>query len=142
VNSNDFKELARIRLKEARVLLENGCYDGAYYLCGYAVECALKACIAKQTKRYDFPDKKTVVESYTHDLEKLVSMRLVGMATPLLDLEQETKTDPKFGVNWNIVKDWKEDSRYKKVAEKDARDLYSAIADRQHGVLRCIKKYW
>ena len=30
----------------------------AYYLCGYAVDGRLKACIAKQTRRYDFPDKK------------------------------------------------------------------------------------
>jgi HEPN domain-containing protein len=33
------------------VLLEAGLYAGAYYLAGYAVECALKACIAKKTAR-------------------------------------------------------------------------------------------
>jgi hypothetical protein len=31
------------------------------------VECALKACIAKRTKRHDFPEKKTVMDSHTHD---------------------------------------------------------------------------
>lgn len=39
---------------------------------GYAVECALKACVAKQVRRYDFPDKKLANEAFTHDLEKLV----------------------------------------------------------------------
>jgi len=68
MNRHDLRELALIRLREARVLLKNGNYEGAYYLCGYVVECGLKACIAKQTRRYDFPDKKTVDESYTHDL--------------------------------------------------------------------------
>lgn len=38
--------------------MDQGLYDGAYYLSGYAVEWALKACIAKNVKRYDFPDRK------------------------------------------------------------------------------------
>jgi hypothetical protein len=43
MNRNDLRRLARIRLKEARVLLQAKCFDGAYYLCGYAIECGLKA---------------------------------------------------------------------------------------------------
>jgi HEPN domain-containing protein len=56
MNRYDFQKLARIRLEEAKVLLRHGKYEGCYYLCGYAVEFALKACIAKMTERYDFPD--------------------------------------------------------------------------------------
>ena len=67
----DFQELARIRLKEARLLLRAGCWEGAYYLGGYAVECLLKAFIARKTERHDFPDKERTNQSYTHDLEKL-----------------------------------------------------------------------
>ena len=48
-----------MRVKEAAVLLQNGCPEGAYYLAGYAVECALKACVAKQTREHDFPDRKS-----------------------------------------------------------------------------------
>jgi HEPN domain-containing protein len=61
-------------LKEAKALLDAGLPDGAYYLAGYAVECALKACIAKSTLRYDFPDKTTVDKSYTHSLTQLVGV--------------------------------------------------------------------
>lgn len=60
-----------MRLKKVEVLLNNRQYSGAYYLSGYVVECALKACIARQTRKFDFPDKKTVVGSYTHDLKQL-----------------------------------------------------------------------
>jgi len=74
MNRTDLRNLSALRAKEARVLLDNDCYDGAYYLIGYAVECALKACIAKRTQRYDFPDKRTVNESFTHNLEKLVQV--------------------------------------------------------------------
>jgi HEPN domain-containing protein len=45
----DLQKLAAIRLKEAKLLLAANAPDGAYYLAGYAVECALKACIAKAT---------------------------------------------------------------------------------------------
>ncbi len=74
----DFQELATIRLKEARVLLEARCWEGAYYLGGYVVECALKACIAKQTEQYDFPDKKRVNDSHTHDLQELIRVGQLG----------------------------------------------------------------
>jgi HEPN domain-containing protein len=58
VDRRDFQQLSRIRAREAEALLKLGLSDGAYYLAGYAVECALKACIAKGTRRYEFPDKK------------------------------------------------------------------------------------
>lgn len=137
LNRRILQELARIRLKEARVLLKSGHYDGAYYLCGYVVECSLKACIARHTKKYDFPDKRAVTESYTHDLEKLVQ---IAELSPVL--EQEMKRDPDFADNWGIVKDWNEASRYEKHPRRETEDMYSAIVDRQHGVLRWIRQYW
>ncbi len=57
MNRADFHKLTEIRMKEAKVLLDRKCYERAYYLAGYAVECALKACIAKRTLAYDFPPK-------------------------------------------------------------------------------------
>lgn len=68
VNRKDLQSLARTRLAEAKILLDAGRSDGAYYLAGYAVECALKACIARGTQRHEFPDKKTVDASHTHNL--------------------------------------------------------------------------
>ena len=72
MNRTDFHKLAEIRIKDAKTLLDRRCYGGAFYLAGYAVECALKACIARKTQAYDFPpqDAKTF---YTHDLDMLFS---------------------------------------------------------------------
>lgn len=137
MNRNDLRNLALIRLGEARVLLTSGRYGGAYYLCGYVVECGLKACIAKQTRRHDFPDKKAVNESYTHDLTKLVKVAGLG-----LDLDKEMKSNPGFAVNWSVVKDWSEASRYEKHTKKEAQALYSAVVNRKQGVLRWIKVHW
>lgn len=70
----DFQKLAILRLKEAKILYDNGCYAGAYYLAGYSIECALKACIAKETKKYQFPpDKSFVSKCYSHKFVDLLS---------------------------------------------------------------------
>jgi len=68
LNLQKLKDLAFIRIREANLLLQHNNFDGAYYLAGYTIECALKACIAKQVQQYDFPDLSTVKQSYTHNL--------------------------------------------------------------------------
>jgi hypothetical protein len=39
---SDFEKLMDLRLKEAKLLLDQKDWDGAYYLAGYVVEFALK----------------------------------------------------------------------------------------------------
>jgi hypothetical protein len=73
MDRRDFQELARLRVREATALMKLRLPDGAYYLAGYALECALKACIAKRTRRHEFPDKKRVEASYSHNLAQLVN---------------------------------------------------------------------
>jgi HEPN domain-containing protein len=78
----EFQQLARMRLNDARVLMQGGNVEGAYYLTGLAVECAVKACIAKNTKRHDFPPNQSAIKDiYTHDLGKLV--KAAGLQTAL-----------------------------------------------------------
>ena len=134
---SDFQRLARTRLKEAKVLLENDCFDGAYYLSGYAVECALKACIAKQTQRHEFPDKTRVLDSYTHDFAKLI--RVADLAN---ELKKVSSANTAFDRNWSLVESWSEEARYQTITSDEAMELYSAIADRKAGVLSWLKKYW
>ena len=131
MNRNDLQKLARIRIKEAKVLLDNGCFEGAYYLAGYAVECALKACIAKKTMRHHFPDKQLVNQAHTHDLQTLV------VVAGLKKAREKRKTScPQFELNWGVVKDWSEQTRYNSpVSGSVARDFYSAIVSRRDGVL-------
>lgn len=109
---------------------------GSYYLSGYAIECALKACIAKQGRRHEFPLKVEYVRRvYTHNLEELLK---------LADLEQQLQSDMRTNAvlarNWAIVKDWSEESRYSG-SGLNGRDLHEAVAG-QDGVLLWIKQRW
>jgi HEPN domain-containing protein len=133
----DFIRLAKTRISEADVLIRNRKYDGAYYLCGYAVECGLKACIAKHTERSDFPDKETVNQSYTHDLSTLI--RIAGLGT---ELEKNSNRSKKFETNWTVTKDWSESSRYERQSEKKVEDFYRAITDQKDGVFKWIQHFW
>jgi len=136
MDRNDLQKLAHIRLREAKALLSAGLCDGAYYLAGYAVECALKACIAKSTRRYEFPDRQRVNASYTHNLDELIKH------AGLKDQHKSEMSGAPFAGNWGIVKEWSEESRYETHSEDSARLLLNAINDRTHGVMAWIKRYW
>ena len=118
-------------------MLGAGLWDGAYYLAGYAVECALKACIAKQTRRYEFPDKKRVIESYSHELLPLV--RLAGLGDAL---RERIRQDSKFQKKWDISRVWSEESRYRRHDQKSAQNMVEAVAHRSDGVVAWIRPYW
>lgn len=66
------EQLAKTRLAETECLLRAGHFSGAYYLSGYAVELGLKACIADAFQPRSIPDKRFVIDIYTHNLRDLV----------------------------------------------------------------------
>lgn len=138
MNRHDFQELARLRLDEARALIVAGHPAGAFYLAGYAIECALKAYIAKKTREHDFPPKPTTVRDYySHDLGDL--RKAAGLDARLqVDAPQGSDLDR----NWGIVLLWKSDSRYRTIAQQDAQDLYNAISDPDGGVLAWLQQNW
>ena len=118
-------------------MLKLGFWDGAYYLAGYAVECSLKACIAKGTLRHEFPDKRKVDASYSHSLRDLV--KVAGLEDARV--EQMGK-DPDFRENWDIVQSWSEQSRYQRHLPESVQRLLEAIGDRRHGVISWITLHW
>jgi hypothetical protein len=133
VNRADFQKLAQLRVEEAKALMAAKKYSGAYYLAGYAVECAFKACIAKKTRRYSLPDKEHANKAYTHDLERLLD--LAGLKAAL-------QADPARLANWSIVKDWSEQARYVRKTRAAAEALLGAITDTANGVLPWIQAQW
>jgi HEPN domain-containing protein len=140
LNRADFQELAELRLAEAECLFRNGMFDGAYHLAGYAVEAALKACIAKTVNQFDFPPRNTQRDYYTHDFEVLLK-------TAALDImmANDRKSNATLDRYWKIVKFWKEDSRYEPRGSKSqgiVQEFLFAITDASDGVLIWIKKRW
>lgn len=138
MNRQELQNLSRLRVREAKLLLDAGAFHGSYYLMGYAVECAIKSAIAKQVMRHDFPNKQLANDSYSHDLRAL--MKTAGIWTAF---EVAMRASSALADNWAVVKDWTEASRYAlSITEVQARDFHSACTARAQGVLSWLKTCW
>ena len=142
MHRQELRDLADVRLKEAVALFDAGLFSGSYYLAGYSVECALKACIANSIEAHVVRAKKFENAFYTHNLVNLATtaglFRIDTLDLPGTDAELADR----IGVNWTTAKDWNEDSRYKLWTEKDANDLIKAIDDSEAGILTWLKTRW
>ena len=125
---SEIKRLAGARLKDARVLLEAGRYDGAAYMCGYVVELALKARICRTLKWTGFPEKdqefKGLASLKTHDLDVL--LRFTG---------REAFIKATLLAEWSAVLTWRPESRYRPTGSVTAAEA-SLMLDSAEALLR------
>jgi HEPN domain-containing protein len=133
----DFQQLSEMRLNEAKALLDAGFPEGAYYLAGYAIECALKACIAKRTIRHEFPERDPH-KYYKHDLAELLAHARLRS-----DFDIDLQTNPELKGSWIRLQNWSEEARYEQgKTVKEARDLIEAIEDGKGGTLPWLQQRW
>jgi len=119
--TKNVKEIAQARLEDADTLLASGRYDGAVYLCGYAVELALKAKICQILDWQGYPSTKGEFTKYgsfkTHDLDVL--LHLTGK-------EEYVKTF--LFTEWSAVAFWNSEARYRAIGTAKASDAHSMIS--------------
>ena len=137
MNRLDFQRLAKLRITDGRVLLSAGHFAGAYYLVGYAVESALKACIAKLIQPNTIPDKAFINAIYVHKLDSLLGT--AGLR-PVFDAD--AKADPELAAYWAIANNWSEESRYAFWDPFAAASMIQAVHEPNHGVFQWVKKHW
>ena len=103
----ELRKIAQAHIKDAECLFANKRYDGARYLCGYAVELALKARICRHLKWDDFLppglDDGLYRNLMTHNFDLLLS---------LTGLEATLKQSPLWR-HWGTVAKWEPELRYK-----------------------------
>lgn len=124
IPSKELRKIARARLRDAEVLLSSKRYDGAVYLCGYAVEMALKVRVCRSLGWRDFPDTAREFEGLatfrTHDLERL--LHLSGS-------ERKIVGSPSLKARWSVVQQWRPEKRYASIGTAkrvDAKDMIAS----------------
>ncbi len=139
MNRTELKQLAADRVEDARFLLDNGRWGAAYYLVGYAVETALKACILKFVEETGviFADKKFAEKCWTHKFDELLKQANLEPVH-----RRESSANAAFNSFWSIASTWTEACRYHQKSEADARTLYNAITNDPNGVLKWITQHW
>ena len=139
---DEWQQLAEDRLLDAQTLLTAATprWSAAYYLSGYAVECGLKSCVLvllTVKPEIVFRDKKLTQDCWTHDIDTLLKTA---------ELQAICQTDalgnPIFAQNWDIVKDWDENSRYEQTAQVKAEKMFKAVNDPNNGVMKWIRARW
>jgi HEPN domain-containing protein len=108
ISRTDLRRIARARLRDSEVLYHNGCYDGSVYLCGYAIEFALKARICRTLRWPAFPSTSREFQSYvsfrTHNLDVLLS---------LSGAEEKIRTG--YVTEWSYITAWDPEVRYRPI---------------------------
>jgi HEPN domain-containing protein len=130
-----FQQLAELPLAEAKLLLENGLPSGAYYLAGYAVECALKSIIAAGFRANEIPDKSLVNSVYTHNLKDLLN--LAELKGPL---DEAISQNPNLRQSWATVGNWSEHARYRTWTADAAATMLEAVGGADKGLLQWLQK--
>ena len=146
----EFQELASLRIDEANTLLAQNYPDGAFYLAGYAVKCALKSAICKTLDIDDFIDmysskahsakvKDDIVQKFkTHDYGTLLV--LSGL---YFKLEETLATDEALSNACFFIRTvtWTEQYRYEITARKEQTIVQEFISS-VNTLLQWIKTHW
>jgi hypothetical protein len=121
ISIEQLRAISKARLQDAIVLLENDRVDGAAYICGYAVELALKArnCI---TLNWDgFPQTRSEFENYssfkTHKLDVLLMLSGWEKRIKAEQIQQ-----------WSRVAPWDPEARYKAVGHFERNNVEVMLA--------------
>lgn len=110
--------LAKERLADAKALYEASRFEGAFYLCGYAVEMGLKykACITLDWDEY-YSEGREYQSFKTHKFDEL--LRFSGL---------EKQKSSLFLAEWLIITKWDSEIRYssKKQTPEDVKLMIEA----------------
>ena len=122
----DMRAMARSYLRAARMLNRKGndSPDASVYLCGYAVEIALKVRICRTLGWGGYPETNSEFQNFAsfkmHNLEAL--LHLSGR-------EARIKSDVALLGYWSVVREWNPEQRYGRIGPKtvtDAQDMTEA----------------
>lgn len=120
LNAKELKKLSRERIKESEILFSFRKYDTSAYLCGYAVELALKYRICKLLKWPTFPETNSEFGELkflkTHNYEAL--LQLTG---------KRDVVKLNLMADWSVVVKWTPENRYRPLGEVNRTDSKDMI---------------
>ncbi len=122
ISQQNLLDIAKSRFQESRILFTNDRYDGAVYLCGYALELMLKRHIVKILNWDGYPEDNPEFKKYqsfkVHNLDVLLH---------LSGLEKKIQSDVKMLTLWQIAGKWDSEIRYRQIGQLSKREANDII---------------
>lgn len=116
----ELRAIAAARLADAQILLANARYDGAGYICGYAVELALKARICDTLNWSGYPMTRK-------EFENLQSFKTHNLDVLLFLSGREHAIKQAHFADWSIVGVWNPEARYTTVGAVSQSDATAFV---------------
>lgn len=133
ISSLILKYLILNKTKDAEALFKNGRYAASIYFAGYAAEIALKNKICSTLQfNLGFPETRQELSGYLQHLNRnnpaalrisLGEIRNHDLAKLLFYSGAELRIQSIFYKEWNIVKKWNPENRYKKIRVNRLKNL-------------------
>lgn len=150
-NPEQIRQLANERLSEAKILCDNGKYDGAFYLAGYSIELILKAKICNQLGVDNLFDEECKVHGIrevrkaikTHDIAVLLIFSGLRKKFEIAKSENRVLEQTNirlFDTAGHCV--WNEQIRYQSVGSQLAGNVQELVEllNHEEGLLQWIDK--
>lgn len=122
LSREELREIARARVNDAKVLLAGQRWDGAVYLCGYAVEIGLKSRIVATCGLHGFPETDAEFKALkplwlkVHKLDNLLTLS-----------GREPRVKSRYLTEWSGVAQWEPEARYKRIGSAKKQDAERMI---------------
>ena len=144
----DFKNIAKKRLKTAEILMANEEWGMAVYMMGFVLECVLKASACKALKLTAYPEEikkiknQSIVNYFrTHDFDMLL---VVSGTSDIFDLfsGEGASSWSGFTQEYTKIGRWT-DIRYDVLSQFDeslVKNLHKFLAEEPSGIIPLIEK--
>ena len=133
ISSKELNKISKARIKDARILFKNKSYDGSLYICGYAIELALKAVICESLCLSGIPhtneEFSNIARIKTHNLEELLRQ---------VPARVSTKIKSNYFADWSTILQWNPEMRYSPVKGKKLKNQANEAINSAQRVVRYL----
>jgi HEPN domain-containing protein len=140
----DLKKIAKTRIEAVKLLIQNNDHDGAVYLSGHALECALKSVICKRLNLDKYPDR-----SSSKELQSIFLSHRLDVLLTLSGMEKDFSLaiSSRRSENWSEFINWNVDLRYEPIGtrgEAEAKRKLEALVEDPDGIITFMeaKSQW
>jgi len=135
----EFEKIARARLEDSHVLAIFNRYGGAIYLCGYALEIALKIKISKEHNQSSFPETRVEFRNFPIGGERIKTHNLSVLLSLSPSMEQYIRNSRECFRKFNrLSSNWNAEFRYKQLSILGDENLCFKLIEDTEDLLKII----